>query len=82
MTGVGKPSDYYTYKNTQRVWSLSASGPSNVTGNLKKRIFLLKSRKIEVPYEVNFQVDAVGDYRVDISGDHVNFFDPLDPIQE
>ncbi|KAG8408440.1 hypothetical protein J3459_016720 [Metarhizium acridum] len=52
------------------------------TGNLKKRIFLLKSRKIEVPYEVNFQVDAVGDYRVDISGDHVNSLTLLDPIQE
>ncbi|EFY87145.1 Hsp70 family chaperone [Metarhizium acridum CQMa 102] len=51
------------------------------TGNLKKRIFLLKSRKIEVPYEVNFQVDAVGDYRVDISGDHVNSLTLLDPIQ-
>lgn len=35
----------------------------------------------KVPYKVSLHIDAVGDYRVEISGDHVNSSTHLHPIQ-
>ncbi|KID94647.1 Hsp70 family chaperone, partial [Metarhizium majus ARSEF 297] len=49
------------------------------TGRLRKRSMF---RTTKVPYKVNLHIDAVGDYRVEISGDHVNSSTHLHPIQE
>lgn len=35
----------------------------------------------QVPYKVSLHIDAVGDYRVEISGEHVNSSTQLHPIQ-
>ncbi|KJK74701.1 hypothetical protein H634G_10013 [Metarhizium anisopliae BRIP 53293] len=48
------------------------------TGRLRKRNMFMTTK---VPYKVSLHIDAVGDYRVEISGDHVNSSTHLHPIQ-